>query len=102
MDNYLGDTFERHYIECACDSPEHLLRIAYFSDEPDEIYLDTPLNFNYSFFKRIWLAIKYIFGYRSRYGFYQEFVLTPERVIGLRDELNKFLELNSQKDAKIE
>jgi hypothetical protein len=39
-----------------------------------------------SFYKRIWLGIKYIFGYTCRYGYFDEFILDPkdvDRMIGL-------------------
>lgn len=96
MKNYLGESYYKQYVECTCDAPEHTIRIAYFKDDSDLLYIDTPLTYNYNIWHRIKLAVKYIFGYRSRYGFYQEFVLTPDRVKELKSVLDEFLEDNSK------
>lgn len=74
------------YFECSCHSPEHLLTFKYWKDENDaELYAYVFLRPE-PFYKRIWLGIKYILGYTSRYGYFDEFILAPEdvdRMIGL-------------------
>lgn len=74
------------HFECRCYSPEHLLTFRYWKDEHGaELYAYVFLRPE-PFYKRIWLGIKYIFGYTSKYGYFDEFILDPkdvDRMIGL-------------------
>jgi hypothetical protein len=55
------------YIECSCSDASHVVRIS--SDlEDKELVIEVQLQPIYGFFKRIWLAIKYVFGYSNPYG----------------------------------
>lgn len=84
----------RHkYIECECGTVEHTLRFTH-DDSPDwpEIYVDVHLGQHYGFFKRLWYGIKYIFGFKSVYGHFDESVLGEEKVKELRDFCNEWLE----------
>jgi hypothetical protein len=57
------------YFDCICHSPEHTLRFALDLDSDDPvIYTEIFLNQYRSWYKRIWIAIKYIFGYKCKYG----------------------------------
>lgn len=65
------NTIETKHFECSCSSPDHIIRLVYIPENVgiyEEVYLDVQLNPTYSFFKRIWLAIKYILGYSKKYG----------------------------------
>lgn len=55
------------HITCVCTSPEHTLRFS-FDEEEKEVYTEVYLKQYRGFFKRVWIALKYIFGYSSRYG----------------------------------
>lgn len=68
---------ENHYLECHCHSPEHTLVFHFDENEPNELYAHVFLNPD-PFFKRIWNSIKYIFGYKCRYGHFDEFILNPK------------------------
>lgn len=60
---------------CECDNVEHQLIFSYFKDEQeDEVYMEVHLIPEYNIWKRIWNAVKYIFGYRSRYGHFDCFI----------------------------
>ena len=73
-----------------------------------ELSLAVDLNYNHTFFKRVWMAIKYIFGYRSKYGHYDTMNVRYEdvpRMIALLEEFRgkveeykKKLEDNSDDD----
>lgn len=79
-----------NYFECECGSPEHTLVFRY-NEEDNELYTMVFLNQYRNIFKRIWVAIKYIFGYKSKYGDWDCFVLRPEdkdRLIRLIGHLN--------------
>lgn len=77
---------KNEHFECHCHSPEHLLTFRHWDDGNDaELYAYVFLRPE-SFYKRIWLGIKYIFGYTCRYGYFDEFILDPkdvDRMIGL-------------------
>lgn len=84
---------KHEYVECACGCGEHLLRFTWESDPNwPEVFVDVRLDHNYSFFKRLWAGIKYIFGHKSRYGQFDEVILDNEQVKQLRDFCNEWLE----------
>lgn len=62
------------------------MKFCYFEDEPTTIYVLTYLAQHRGFFKRCWVALKYIFGYRSKYGDWEESLIEHE-------EANKLWEL---------
>lgn len=71
---------------CACYNVEHQI---IFSHDPewDEIYVSIHLRPD-NFFKRIKNAVKYIFGHRSRYGDFDEFVFKKDDIERLKTLLN--------------
>lgn len=76
------------YFECACYSPEHMLR---FTLADDELYAYVFLRPE-PLLARLWKAVKYIFGYQCRYGHFDEFVLRPEDAERLSYLLEKYKE----------
>lgn len=81
---------QTEYFECSCHSPEHTLSLAFDDDE------DLPAIYGHVFlgenpwYKRVWMAVKYVFGYKCKYGHFDEFVFNPEdcdRMIGLFKKL---------------
>ena len=81
-------------IICACHSDEHQI---IFHPDPDEdkyeklIYMHTHLTSWKPWYKRAWYGIKYIFGHTSKYGAWDEIILTKDHAKQLR-ELAKFLD----------
>lgn len=57
---------------CECNNVEHQLIFSYFQNS--EVYMEVHLVPEYNILKRIWNAIKYVFGYRSKYGHFDEFI----------------------------
>lgn len=76
---------DKIYIECSCGSPEHLLK---FERDEDYVYVFVLLTTD-GFFKRVWVALKYIFGYKCRYGHFDEILLSKDSVRHLSEFLNK-------------
>jgi hypothetical protein len=72
------------YLECACHSPDHTMR---FHIEDDAIYLTVHLTHD-TFYGRLKKAIKYIFGYTSRYGHFDEFIIQKDQQAKLSEILN--------------
>ena len=73
-----------HYFECDCGSVEHTLRFVIDKEDNElhtEIFLDAP----YHWWVRVWIGIKYIFGYKCRYGHWDCWVLNINDAIRLRD-----------------
>jgi len=57
--------------------------IHYDPEEYKEVYLHVHLN-KHKFFKRLWYGIRYIFGYTSRFGDWEEFIFKQEDADRLR------------------
>jgi len=85
----MGDKFEETEIMiCDCNSIEHQAKFYYWKeDNYDVLGILIHLMTHRSIFKRIWYAIKYIFGYKSRFGAWDEFLMSENN----RDDLKKFL-----------
>lgn len=68
---------DNHIVICACKSSEHILHFSY-DRESNELYTSVQLgNYPY-FFQRLKNAIKYIFGYKCRYGHWDCTLIPPE------------------------
>jgi len=79
---------EFHYFTCMCGDAEHTLRFVYvpeYGDLNTEVYLRQYRRW----YKRLWLAIKYVFGYQSKYGAFDCTMLQREEYDKLRDLLNR-------------
>lgn len=74
---------------CACSSDEH--QIILHKDEEEKIVYCTIHLVTLSFWKRLIHGIKYIFGYKCKYGNFEEFILDNKHIDKLK-ELVKFLE----------
>lgn len=84
------------YLECACYSTEHVMKFSL--DEDSLACTDAAFLFVHTqlipapWYKRIWQAIKHVFGYQCRYGVWDEFIFTEESATAARDLLNRYLE----------
>lgn len=54
-----------------------------------DIYTSVFLNDYYPWYKRTWIALKYIFGYKSKYGHWDCFEMKPEDYVRFRKLLAK-------------
>ena len=77
---------ETEFFECDCSSDEHTLKFNYNGD-CNEFYTSIYLNQCRNIFKRIWIAIKYIFGYKCKYGHWDCFILKEHDTNRLIDML---------------
>jgi len=73
---------------CLCHDPEHDVRFTHYDD--DEIYVSVHLP-NDIWYKRIWVGIKYIFGYKSRYGHFGETLMNRETAKGFQEYLYAYI-----------
>jgi hypothetical protein len=75
---------EREIVICACHSTEHQMVISYTEDVIDgekypEVYIHLHLT-KKPFWWRVRYGIKYIFGYQSRYGAFDEMIIDKKDV----------------------
>lgn len=79
---------ERIYFECHCQSPEHTLHFWMDEDNPPLLNAYVFLNAD-PWWKRIWQGIKHVFGYKCRYGHFDEFIFNPK-------DCDRFIEMLQQ------
>ena len=79
---------ERQVIDCACHSDEHILLFSK-NDEEDYkcVYLSYHLQNDY-WYKRIWKGIKYIFGFKSKYGNFGEVIIDKSNIDKFEEIVN--------------
>lgn len=76
-------------IICDCKSTEHQIVINF--DDTDNlkmVYLHIHLANHKNFFKRLLIGIKYVFGYKSKYGQWDEFIITKDNYSKLKNITN--------------
>lgn len=78
-----------YYAECVCHDAGHVTRFI-LDKKYDEILVEVQLNPYYPWYKRVWYAIKYVFGYQSRYGHWDCPSFNAEGAKQLRVMLDEF------------
>lgn len=74
---------------CQCNNTEHQLIFSYFPDDEDkDVYVSVHLTPEYNIWKRIKMAVKYIFGYKCRYGHFDEFIFNKQDADKLQSVVN--------------
>lgn len=79
---------DKEILVCACHSVEHQVVISY-DEEDNQAYISIHLVPLYSFWKRFVHGIKYIFGYRCKYGDFDEFLFKEEHAEKLQELVEK-------------
>ena len=87
------------HFECVCHSDEHRLTFQIDDDiekgwKP-EFYTSLFLADHNNLFKRTWTALKYIFGYKCRYGHWENFIMNEkdiDRMLTVLQNYKKVLE----------
>ena len=80
-----------YFYECACGSDEHTIRFTLNKAEK-EVYLSVFLNQYRPWWKRVYVAIRYIFGYKCRYGHWDNWLMDENDAVRLRDMFNDFID----------
>jgi len=80
-----------YFFECACYSDEHVLKFVYDRREK-EIYATMFMSDWPQWYKRVWVAIKYIFGYKCKYGHWDTWLMCPK-------DLDRFISLFTTMEA---
>lgn len=89
---------------CDCGSPEHQF-IVYYFDDYNYPEVDVVIHLaKKPFWKRVWYAIKYIFGYQSSYGAFDSIIINPDdadRLQKVVDHLRKCVDFPGFEDKGI-
>ena len=81
MEEVINDLFI-----CQCYNTEHQLIFSYFPEEKGDVSVHlTP---EYRIWKRICIAIKYIFGYKCKFGHFDEFIFKKTDADKLQSVVN--------------
>ena len=72
---------EKQVIDCVCGSDEHIILFSKNEDIDGYkcVYLSYHLQNDY-WYKRIWKGIKYIFGFKSKYGNFGEVIVDSANI----------------------
>ncbi len=79
---------KRRIFICSCHSLEHQLAVWYDKEEC-AIFVEPHLIAHEGFFKRLWIGLKYAFGYKSRFGHFDETILEGKELKRMMRFLNK-------------
>ena len=86
-----------YYFECDCGADEHTLRFTLCKDEDDLcIYTSIYLNGWHPWWKRIWMATRYVFGYKSRYGHWDCWMMRADDADRLKSMIEDFNRTNKE------
>lgn len=80
---------EKDFILCSCNNMEHQFTLLH-DVEDNELYMIVHLS-KVNLWNRMRNAIKYVFGYNSKYGDWDEFVFTFEDAKVFNDRLTKYI-----------
>jgi hypothetical protein len=88
---------KKQYFECECGSDEH--RFCITSEDAEDgfapqLYFHLQLYQYRNIFKKMWVAIKYVFGYECRYGHWDTINISE-------DDTNRLYVLFHQHKVKI-
>ena len=87
------------FFECHCFAEEHTIKFSY-EEEYNELYLSVFLNQYRPWWHRIWVATKYVFGYKCRYGHWDTWSLNVDDADRLRDFVDRVIEKDQIKNDK--
>lgn len=93
---------DKQTFECACHNDEHEFKFILDLDEPDykAVYLVTFMA-DGGFWYRLTRAIKYLFGYKCRFGHFDETVIdNPKDAQRIADLMDVFLTEYSEMSNK--
>lgn len=96
--------YDMHFITAIgdCDRREHQVSFGYDpSDEPEwmQLFVSPHLTTFRSPLRRIWVAIRYVLGFRSFYGEWDEVVLNRTDVIVLWRFIGNYLQVSTQDEG---
>ena len=83
----------KKFYECDCSDSDHTIQV-WTDPEFDEVIISTQLAPLHPWYKRIWVAVKYVFNpHGGGYSHWHDTILSVDSARKLRDQLNGFLEI---------
>lgn len=88
--------FESNFIVCSCGDLRHQIVFSTFEfvtstgKTEKDCYLQVFLN-KHNFLTRLLIGIKYILGFQSKFGVFEEFVINEENAIKIKNCMESFL-----------
>jgi len=90
-----------YFFECQCGSSEHILRFTLdASDEDPGIYSSVFLDSDVPWYKRLWMGIKYIFGYRCKYGYFGCWLMKDEDIERFQMMISKYQNMKNVNNSE--
>jgi hypothetical protein len=88
---------EKNIIICDCGNNEHQFIISSYSDSHSwELYLEPHLTNYKNVFQRILYGIKYIFGYKSKYGAFDCVIISRDKAQQMCEKILEDIQLWEQ------
>lgn len=86
------------FFECVCTTDEHTIKFKLDTYGPDniELYTSVFLSQYHGFLGRLWIAIKYLFGYKCKYGHWDCTMLKLKDADRLIELLQQYKELSAK------
>ena len=95
----MGNQVVKELFVCRCSDIEHQISMAYeVDDEIKDVYCYIHL-VRLPFWERVKNGIKYIFGYKSKYGDFEEFIFNPKDADALQKVVD-YLKSCDKKDGE--
>jgi len=79
---------DRTIFICDCHSLEHQY-VFWYDEEFNDVYFEPHLYNGGAWYTRFWNRLKYVFGYKTRYGAWDEVMIKPEDGKKIVEYLNK-------------
>jgi hypothetical protein len=68
-----------YYFDCDCTEFGHVFRVVY-DELTQDMWIEVQLRHVGVWYKRLWIAVRYVFGLDVPYGFYDVVLLNSEQV----------------------
>ena len=118
MGNWTPEERPIRYVECMCGDSSHVTRFVWWRwetdtykngkkvEDPDpfydEISVETQMNLQWPWYKRVWLAVKYVFGMQCRYGHWHEASFGESEVKKIIEVCQEYVQHIEDKEKRYE
>jgi valyl-tRNA synthetase len=89
------DTERYHYFDCTCGDASHTLRFTFEEGDeswPPSLYTEVQLSDYPGFWRRLWRGVRYVFGHKSRYGYWDCTLIQEHEIPRLQALLSQYQE----------
>ena len=90
------ENLDRDIFICDCHSLEHQYAL-WYDEDYNQVYMEPHL-VSKPWYKRIWTAIKYIFGHKSRYGDFDDTIIKIKDMPRIKEYLDKAMEEDEKRE----